>query len=72
MQLTPSKETILKLNNYANGIYRLSHLQLFNNSSFDNFLFESKLNQTEILSCLVDSMALTTQKDVRVVSLSLE
>ncbi len=59
----PDDATVEKLDKYAKSIYNLSHLQLFNTNH--------ELNQTEILSCLVDAMSLATQRESIHVDLSL-
>jgi len=48
-------EVVQKLNSYANSIYNLSHLKLFDQWS--------RVNQVEILSVLVKAMGEATQKD---------
>ena len=59
----PDDETAEKLDKHAKSIYNLANLQLFNNNN--------ELNQTEILSCLVEAMSLATQKESIHVDLSL-
>ena len=49
-------EILQRLNSYADGIYQLSHLELFDTWQ--------RVNQVEILSLLVKVMGLTTQKDI--------
>jgi hypothetical protein len=56
------KDTITNLNNYANNIYNLSHLKLFD--------IWGNINKIEILSVLVKAMRQTAQKKIIQVDLA--
>ena len=57
-------DTVVALNNYANSIYNLSHLKLFDKNQM--------LNKVEILSVLVEAMELSTQKNTIHVNLDFQ